>query len=153
MLRWLCYCHDVDAVTAFPASFEDTKTRKSKESELPRFHSSIWHPTNLVLIRWFDVLASLVPARRCCVARRRETAAPVPWPQDQIGAVATRRRPAAARTCGCKYSYFSTLCVFLGWRSNNVKLTSTMLRLLLEESNLYEVVNTSMTNKADWNEF
>ena len=49
--------------------------------------------------------------------------------------------------------YFLPLCVFLGRRSNNVKLTSTMLRLLYQQSCLYEVVNTSTTDRVDWNEF
>ena len=124
--RWCCHC------------FYGKFWRHDVRQQDLNFH--IW-----------QALCPLVPARRCCVATRRETAAPVPWPQDQIGAVATRRRPFAAKTCGCKYMFFP--CVFLGWRSNNVNLTSTMLRLLYQQSSLYEVVNTSTTNRVDWNEF
>ena len=99
----------------------------------------------------------LVPARRCCVATRRETAAPVPWPQDQIGAVATRRRPFAARTCGC--IFFSPCVYFLvgGQTVSNIllqcisRVASMKLWINLRQTGLTETSsNKQMSQEKDW---
>ena len=125
--RWCCHC------------FYGKFWRHDVQQQDLNFH------TNTLGVRWcLPADAALLQGGklpRRCRGRRTRLA---PWPR---GEDLLQRGLVVANI------YFFPLCVFLGWRSNNIKLTSTMLRLLYQQSCLYEGVNTSTTDRVDWNEF